>query len=449
MPTPSTLTAKPASHLRLALPSRPLRGPLAAWMVGDTGPLVVAVHGVAESGRYWRAALSGLSARHRVVVVDLLGFGRSPWPDLGYSLEAQADALAATLHANHLDTEPAVLLGHQAGASVALVAASRDPAGVAAVVGLAVPWFRSPAEARRALRSPWWMARWLAEHDGRARLLCHTLCGRRDGRIVPRLARWFAPGDVPGEVVEDAFLHTWASLTGTLSSGFVDACLPQRFTADAAVRVVALHGEDDNAVPVENLLDAACSRPWLTVSTLPQRGHNLAWSDPAAVVQAVEEVALSPRLRAQPSAPTGPPPRPARAGSRDWSLPVLVRPASEHTVGEAARLVRMGRRTVQTWVDSGRVMSRHAGNRVLVERSSLIAHAFGDEQEASVLLAHAWLSAAEAAARLGIGHATLARHLAAGMPSHRVAGRRVFLAGELDAWTATRQRGRQAHADLS
>lgn len=422
-------TRSPATSLSL-------HGPLKARILGDHGPLVVAFHGLAESGRYWQPVVAGLIRDHRVVLIDLLGFGHSPRPDLGYSAASHADAVAATLAGGGLGGEPAVLLAHQAGVTVAMTYARHRPETVRAIVGLGTPWFRSPGEARRALRGPWWMSRWLVEHTERAQLLCRTVCGGRS-ILVPRVARWFVPGDVPDEVIEDAFLHSWQSFSQTLDSCMLRAALNDIVGADFPVPSLLLHGDDDTVVPIENLLDARPSRPALTVEMVAARGHNLVWTDPDLVSAAVADTAKRhPAGVAKPfRSPAAADRRPPRGAH--CTNPSIVPPTAELTVEEAARLVRVSRRTVQTWVGGGRIRSRRHQGRTLVERISLLEHVFGSEVAARELLAGTWLSAAQAAARLGVGHATVARYVATNrIPSHRVAGRRVFLAVELDAGSA-------------
>ncbi|CAN5635725.1 hypothetical protein BH20ACT2_BH20ACT2_01530 [soil metagenome] len=389
------------------------RAPLAAWQQGETGPLVVALHGLAESSRYWRPVALRLAVDHRVVTVDLLGFGRSPWPDLGYGAEAHADAVAATL-VSATGGEPATILAHQAGVPIALAYAARRPDAVRGVVGLGTPWYRSRNEALRSLRGPWWLSRWMVEHQSRARLLCRALCGGRP--MVPRIARVFATDTLPADVVEDAFLHHWGSLSGTLESCWTGAALPARY-ARLPVSLLALHGDDDVAVPVENLQDAAATRSWLGVEVVSGRGFNLALEAPDVVAGVVAELAHRPGRSEIPSV------RPA--------------PPIELPVAEAARLGRVHRRTVLSWIEQDSVQARRQGNRLLVQRASLVAHLFrGDEALAHRLGAEQWLSASDAAARLGVSHATVARLADRGLRSYRVAGRRVFLATDLDAWQA-------------
>ncbi len=52
-------------------------GSLHARLVGDTGPPIVLLHGMAGSRRYWGAAYDVLGRHGRLIVPDLLGFGSS------------------------------------------------------------------------------------------------------------------------------------------------------------------------------------------------------------------------------------------------------------------------------------------------------------------------------------------------------------------------------------
>ncbi|MHB1486919.1 MAG: alpha/beta fold hydrolase [Acidimicrobiales bacterium] len=411
--SPATSPSLSTRGLLSPTPSRRLAsGPLAATLTGEAGPLVVALHGLAESQRYWGQVVKQLAPTHRVLTVDLLGFGRSPWPDLGYSARVHAQAVSHTLAQAGLTDEPVVLLAHQTGVPIAMRLAARSSDHVQGLVALGTPWYRSPHEARRALAAPSWLSRWLLEHRARARFLCRAFCGGRP--VVPRVARWITPDQVPSEVVEDAFLHSWTSLSQTLDTCWLNAALPEAY-GDFPVPMLAVHGDDDHAAPVENLLDATGRRRWLNVQVAPTLGHNLAWEAPGLVKAAVIEMSSRPSSH-----------RPARALPRaeqgqDTAL----------TVSEAAQLVRSHRRTVLSWIANEALPASRHGNRWMVMRSDLLCHALGLDTDHDALLAQPWLTPAQAAAYLGISHATLARRLNTGLPSHHVGGRRVFLASEL------------------
>ncbi len=83
------------------------------------GPQLLLVHGTGAATHSWRT-LAPLLARHfRVVAVDLPGHGFTTAPPRGaYGLPQMADALAGLLDA--LDMQPAIAVGHSAGAAIAI-----------------------------------------------------------------------------------------------------------------------------------------------------------------------------------------------------------------------------------------------------------------------------------------------------------------------------------------
>lgn len=90
-----------------------------------SGPAVVLLHGFGSSLDIWRPILPALSARHRVLAVDLKGFGWSGRPAGDYSPGAQAELVLALLAVRGV--ERAAVVGHSWGASVALAMALAAP----------------------------------------------------------------------------------------------------------------------------------------------------------------------------------------------------------------------------------------------------------------------------------------------------------------------------------
>ncbi|MFT2815499.1 alpha/beta fold hydrolase [Leifsonia sp. A12D58] len=82
------------------------------------GPVVILVHGIASSSVTFVEVIPLLTANHRVIAVDILGFGESPAPvDCEYRLEDHVDALAATIRSLKLK-EPFTLVGHSLGSLI-------------------------------------------------------------------------------------------------------------------------------------------------------------------------------------------------------------------------------------------------------------------------------------------------------------------------------------------
>lgn len=100
-----------------------------SYSVAGSGPAVVLIHGWALSLREWDEQIAALSRHYRVVAFDRRGYGRST----GFA-DASADpgdirALLDTLH-----IRSAVLVGHSAGADVAIRLAAAMPDRVTALV---------------------------------------------------------------------------------------------------------------------------------------------------------------------------------------------------------------------------------------------------------------------------------------------------------------------------
>lgn len=94
------------------------------------GEPVVFVHGFATSGHLWRDVVSLMPDGHRLVVLDLLGHGRSDPPGRrALGLAAHAGRLVALLDALRIDS--ACVVGHGIGGGVAQALAVRQPSRVA------------------------------------------------------------------------------------------------------------------------------------------------------------------------------------------------------------------------------------------------------------------------------------------------------------------------------
>ncbi|NYF51348.1 alpha/beta fold hydrolase [Tunturiibacter gelidoferens] len=74
-----------------------------AGPVGGGGTPLVLVHGLGARGEDWGAMIPSLAAQgFHVYVPDLLGFGRSPKPDVSYSISLQEQTVAQFMQAVHV-----------------------------------------------------------------------------------------------------------------------------------------------------------------------------------------------------------------------------------------------------------------------------------------------------------------------------------------------------------
>jgi len=123
------------------------RAPL-LHVANDTGegPVVVLIHGIASSSHTFRRLVPMLSDRHRVISIDLLGFGESiAPPDATFTLDEHVAALAATLDSLDLRA-PFILVGHSLGSLISARYAAMRPQRVARLILISPPVYLAPAE---------------------------------------------------------------------------------------------------------------------------------------------------------------------------------------------------------------------------------------------------------------------------------------------------------------
>ncbi len=93
------------------------------------GEPIVLLHGFPTSGRLWHDVVGQLPTGHRIIVVDLLGYGRSDPPrDRPLSLHAHAERVVRLL--DELGVDDACIVGHHLGGGIAQALALDWPARV-------------------------------------------------------------------------------------------------------------------------------------------------------------------------------------------------------------------------------------------------------------------------------------------------------------------------------
>ena len=146
-----------------------------------TGPLVLLLHGFPEFWWSWRNQLPALAeAGHRVVAVDLRGYGDSDKPPRGYDLWTLSGDVAGLIRA--LGERQADLVGHDWGGILSWCTAALHPRLVRSVTALAAPHplalrqalWRDPAQRSASRYVASFQAPWLPERsltrDGAARV---------------------------------------------------------------------------------------------------------------------------------------------------------------------------------------------------------------------------------------------------------------------------------------
>lgn len=98
-----------------------------------SGPSILFIHGTPTWSFEWRHLISGLSATHRCIAPDLVGFGLSDRPgNFEYTPRAHAGAVAAFVE--QLDLRDFTLVVHDFGGPIGLPLALAEPSRVRRVV---------------------------------------------------------------------------------------------------------------------------------------------------------------------------------------------------------------------------------------------------------------------------------------------------------------------------
>lgn len=103
---------------------------------GKGGKTLVLVHGLASNAGFWRYNIAELAKSHRVIAIDLPGYGRSSKGDYPYGISYYASQVHALIL--ELELENVVLVGHSMGGQIAIRYALDYPDGLDALV-LAAP----------------------------------------------------------------------------------------------------------------------------------------------------------------------------------------------------------------------------------------------------------------------------------------------------------------------
>ncbi len=244
-------------------------GPL-TWHVQEMGdgPAVVLLHGTGAATHSWRHLMPLLAREHRVIAMDLPGHGFTRGrPAGGLTLPGMAAAVTALL--DKLEVRPERLIGHSAGAAIAL-RMIREGFAVPEVIGLNAALSPFPGFFAPLFQG---LARALVLNPLVPRLFAASARTSGDtGRLLVRST---------GSQIEADGVRCYAMLLGNalhcrgaleMMAGWDLAGLQRDFPG-ITVPVRLIHGAKDAAVPTSSVEQAAKLLPQATLSVLAGLGH--------------------------------------------------------------------------------------------------------------------------------------------------------------------------------
>jgi len=252
------------------------------------GSPVVLIHGFAGNTFSWRNAIPPLAETHRVIALDLPGWGYSDRsPEIDFSHEGHAALVVRFL--DSLGLEKVVLIGHSMGGGVAQRVAAAHPERVSHLVLVASVDASEPPDSarRRSLPAPMFAA---IDTATRSKRLMYA-AGRRSLRQItsnPECSNdeavegYMAPLLIPGTV---AALRKMTASVG--SDPLVDL-------AQISVPTMVVTGVNDTVVRTPVGVRLAAGIPGACLVEIPNAGHLLAEEQPEVFLRELETFLAAP-----------------------------------------------------------------------------------------------------------------------------------------------------------
>jgi len=253
------------------------------------GPPVLLLHGFGACAYTWRFIIPPLAADHRVITMDLKGFGLSDKPDDGhYAVADQAEMVADFIRRQ--DLGDLVIMGHSMGGGVTLMTylkmQQEDPGRLKKLVLI--------DSAGYPQKLPWFI--WMAKVPGLSTVVGKMLSPRFAAALV--LKKCYYDKDKVTEEQIDTYAY-YGSLPGAVAavSQTAKQIVPKDQDIEALIAqyqtikvpVLVIWGAEDEVVPLKVGKNFERDIPGAKLVILPKCGHVPPEEEPLATRQAIME----------------------------------------------------------------------------------------------------------------------------------------------------------------
>jgi len=251
------------------------------------GPTIVLVHGLAGSWRNWLENIPRLSDRHRVVALDLPGFGDSPLPERPITMPGYGSMLVNLADRLGLPEET-ILVGHSMGGVVvteALLAAPGRFSGASLVAAAGTAFARTSKSRKRVAQAIIALNRLPApERTGRG-LSRPRLRAASLGSFIAH------PNEIDPEILWELVTYG-ARAPGTLQAAYALSGFDGRSRlGEIDLPVLLLWGARDLLVPLRAAYSYRKRLPESELVVLNDTGHMVQIERPARFDWEIEEFA--------------------------------------------------------------------------------------------------------------------------------------------------------------
>ncbi len=261
------------THWPNAEASKFIRNGGVEWHVQDMGqgPVLLLIHGTGAATHSWRDILPLVAQHFRVIAIDLPGHGYTKGrPAGGLSLPGIAVALASLL--SDMGTEPALVVGHSAGAAVAVRMALNKGADAKPIVAIAPALLPFPGIAQHIFPT---MAKLLFVNPFAPHVFARI--ARQPGAVGKFLARSTGSEiDASGVEHYTRLFSTAGHCAGAIAMMAEWNLEPLKQALPGLdVPLLVLHGDQDSAIPLTAAREAALLVPGAYFEQVDGTGHLL------------------------------------------------------------------------------------------------------------------------------------------------------------------------------
>ena len=243
-------------------------------------PLILLLHGITGSHRYWISARKYLEKHYHLLIPDLLGFGESPKPHIRYTIEVFRDSIRNLLVKKRLEDRKLIILGHSLGALIAAEYAVAYPSHIDRLALVSIPLYANESYAHDLF--------WKGSPSYRNLLASNAFNKnfsqiKRSGLGMSLLYM----SKIPTSVVLDCRKFTFRSLTSTLENCLLRYNAEQILDRISAFPILAIQGEKDQVSPVENIIDIQERLPHISLKLIKGSGHHIVLTHTAECMKEV------------------------------------------------------------------------------------------------------------------------------------------------------------------
>ncbi|MBK8295237.1 MAG: alpha/beta hydrolase [Solirubrobacterales bacterium] len=252
------------------------------------------IHGSGGAINWWDDLIPLLSPDHRVIAIDMLGYGGSAKPDSGYSIDSQAGLVAQVLAS--LSVKNAVAVGHSLGGKVVTALAEQSPDLVAGITIIDT----GPDSSYGTL-------------TGGAKLAQLPLIGPAMWRVAPdfmirkNVGQGFAPGyDVPDKYVDDIREMSYPAYHQSFEeqNDYTDEIPLSERLEKTGKPLLIIFGAKDQIFSAREALSAYAAIPGVTTKLIQGSGHSPQIEAPEETAAAINDFAKSLEPKPEPKPKT-------------------------------------------------------------------------------------------------------------------------------------------------